>query len=330
MWVLSHSDTDHLNRHMVGCGCHEILIPCSYYNCPVLDHFPCDFYFSRWGWGWVHTGSLESKLRTTIVSDGTSSIYHQASIDFSSEDRSNMYDGMSKEFSWKKTYWSVHLIPLLQNWSLGRWILLLWLCLVVIDASPVTAPDTREVLDLQSACTSMDSLGSSEVARVICDASCCWYLYRISRRTSLQLFLLCTGLFKRYWLCTIRKEMKWTTIEKKTEIDTQESLFLLSTPISSSRICSESSTTQTSLIRKLVYLPDHHPEKNLDEYEEAILWLYPFCDRITSSAKRVHIRWITYLFVSAPHLPHSTVRFRLEQPKLVQKWYPSMQVRNAD
>ena len=29
MRVLSHSDTHHLNRHMVGCGCHEILIPCS-------------------------------------------------------------------------------------------------------------------------------------------------------------------------------------------------------------------------------------------------------------------------------------------------------------
>ena len=29
MLVLSHSDTHHLNRHMVGCGCHEILIPCS-------------------------------------------------------------------------------------------------------------------------------------------------------------------------------------------------------------------------------------------------------------------------------------------------------------
>ena len=26
MLVLTHSDTHHLNRHMVGCGCHEILI----------------------------------------------------------------------------------------------------------------------------------------------------------------------------------------------------------------------------------------------------------------------------------------------------------------
>ena len=29
MLVLSHSDTRHLNRHMVGCGCHEIVTPCS-------------------------------------------------------------------------------------------------------------------------------------------------------------------------------------------------------------------------------------------------------------------------------------------------------------
>ena len=29
MLSLSHCDTYHLNRHMVGCGCHEILIPCS-------------------------------------------------------------------------------------------------------------------------------------------------------------------------------------------------------------------------------------------------------------------------------------------------------------
>ena len=34
-----------------------------FYNCPVLDLFFSDLYFSRWGWGWVHTGSLESMLR---------------------------------------------------------------------------------------------------------------------------------------------------------------------------------------------------------------------------------------------------------------------------
>ena len=31
MRVLSHSNTHYLNRHMVGCGCHEILIPRSFY-----------------------------------------------------------------------------------------------------------------------------------------------------------------------------------------------------------------------------------------------------------------------------------------------------------
>ena len=52
-------------------------------------------------------------------------------------------------------------------------ILLLWLCLVVIDASPVAALDTKEVLDLQSACGRMDSRGLSEAAKVLCGAACC-------------------------------------------------------------------------------------------------------------------------------------------------------------
>ena len=60
-----------------------------FFNCPVLDHFPSDFYFSRWGWGWVHISSSESMLRRMIVWDGTWSIHHQASFDFSSEDRFN-------------------------------------------------------------------------------------------------------------------------------------------------------------------------------------------------------------------------------------------------
>ena len=60
-------------------------------------------------------------------------------------------------------------------------------------------------------------------------------------------------------------------------------------------------------------------EKNLDKYTESILWLYLFCDRIISSAKRVHICWTTNLYVSAPNLPHSLAYFRLEQRKLVKK-----------
>ena len=37
-----------------------------------------------------------------------------------------------------------------------RFILLVWLCLVVIDASPVAATDTTEVPDLLSACARID------------------------------------------------------------------------------------------------------------------------------------------------------------------------------
>jgi hypothetical protein len=47
-------------------------------------------------------------------------------------------------------------------------ILLLWLCMVVIDARAVATPDTRDVLDLQSARTRMDIWGLSEVAKALC------------------------------------------------------------------------------------------------------------------------------------------------------------------
>ena len=52
-------------------------------------------------------------------------------------------------------------------------ILLWWLCLDVIDASPVAAPDTREVLDLQSACARMDIWVWSELVKAFCGAACC-------------------------------------------------------------------------------------------------------------------------------------------------------------
>ena len=158
----------------------------------------------------------------------------------------------------------------------------------------------------------------------------CWYLYRVSRKTSLQLFSLCTRRWRRYRLCTVRKEMKSKTIEKETEIDIQERFFLLFTIVSSSRICSKSLTSQTSLLKKMIYLADHRPETNSDEYTELIFWLYLFCDRIISSAKRVHICWITNHYVYASSPPHSSVCFRLKQPRLVKMWYPSMSVRDAD
>ena len=205
---------------------------------------------------------------------------------------------------------------------------ILWcLCLVVIDASPVAAPGSKGVPDLQSACARIDIWGLSEVAKALCGA--------VDTRIKCRGRPVCScsrcatdaggGIG-----CALSGK-KWNQQQSnRKQIDTQESLFLLSTPISSSRICSETSTTQTSLIRKLVYLADHRPEKNLDEYVEAILCLYPFCDRITSSAKRVHICWITNLHISAPNLLHSPAYFLLKQPRLDKKWYPSMSVRNAD
>ena len=42
--------------------------------------------------------------------------------------------------------------------------------LIVIDASPVAAPDPREVPDLLSACARMDSWGLSDVAKALCGA----------------------------------------------------------------------------------------------------------------------------------------------------------------
>ena len=42
--------------------------------------------------------------------------------------------------------------------------------MVVVDASPVAAPDTREVPDLSSACARMDVWDLSEVAKALCGA----------------------------------------------------------------------------------------------------------------------------------------------------------------
>ena len=40
----------------------------------------------------------------------------------------------------------------------------------MIDASPVVAPDTREVSDLQSACPRMDIEGLNELVKALCGA----------------------------------------------------------------------------------------------------------------------------------------------------------------
>ena len=196
-----------------------------------------------------------------------------------------------------------------------KYFILWWrLCLVVIDASLFPTPDTREVPDLYSVCARMDIWGFKWSCKSIMWR--CWYLYRMSRKTSLQLFSLCTRRWRRYRLCAAKREMKSTTIEKKSELDTQKNFFpvlFLFTPISSSRLWNKSSTSQTSPLKKMICLADHPREKNSPEHTESILWLYLFGDWIISSEKRVHIRWITTLYVSAPNLPHSSVYFWLKQ-----------------
>ena len=53
-------------------------------------------------------------------------------------------------------------------------ILLVWLCSVVIDASLVAAPDTKKVLDLQSACARIDIWRLHGVAKALCGAASCF------------------------------------------------------------------------------------------------------------------------------------------------------------
>ena len=201
-----------------------------------------------------------------------------------------------------------------------------WLWLMLVQLLHLIP---ERLLDLQSACARMDMWGFSKLAEVLCGAV--GSVYQISRKTRLQLFSLCTrGCRSVSAVHCSRKKWNQQQSKRNSEIDTRESFFLLSTTISSSRIGNKSSTSQTSLSKEMICLADHRSEKNSNEYIESILWLYLFCDRIISSEKRVQIYWITDLFVSAPNLPRSSVCFRLEQPKLVQNWYPSMSVRNAD
>ena len=139
-----------------------------------------------------------------------------------------------------------------RTWRMIKYLILLWwLCLVVIDASPVAAPDTREVLDLQSACARMDIWGSGEVAKALCGA--------VGTCTKSRGRLVCScsrcspgtggGIG-----CALSGK-KWNQIQSKRK----QSLtfkrvsfqFILSfTPISSSRICRKSLTSQTSLSKK--------------------------------------------------------------------------------
>ena len=51
-----------------------------------------------------------------------------------------------------------------------HFILLVWLCLVVIDASPVAATDNNEVPDLLSACARINIWRLHGVAKALCGA----------------------------------------------------------------------------------------------------------------------------------------------------------------
>ena len=65
-------------------------------------------------------------------------------------------------------------------------ILLLWLCLVLTDASLFAAPDTREVLDIQSACARMDMWGFRE-------AVCCYKYCVVGNCVESQGRPICSG-----------------------------------------------------------------------------------------------------------------------------------------
>ena len=100
----------------------------------------------------------------------------------------------------------------------------------MIDASPVAAPDIKEVSDLLSACARMDIWGLSEVAKAWCGAASCYKNCAASTSIKSQGRPVCSCSrcapgARRYRLCTVRKEMKSTTIKKKSEIDIQESFF---------------------------------------------------------------------------------------------------------
>ena len=197
----------------------------------------------------------------------------------------------------------------------------------MIDASLVAAPDAREVLDLQSVCARMDTWDLSEVAKALCGAvSTCVKsqgrpVCRCSRSTAGAGGGLGCALSGKKWNQPPSKRNQRLTFKKVFFFYSQQYLL--------QELEISSSTSQTSLLRKVIYLDDYRREENSDEDTESILCCYLFCDRIISSAKRVHVCWITYLFVSPPNLPHSSVCCWLKQPKLVKMWYPPMSVRDA-
>jgi hypothetical protein len=178
-----------------------------------------------------------------------------------------------------------------------------WWCLFVIDASSAAAP-SGGVPDLQSACARIDIWGSSEVAKALCGA--------VGTSIKSQGRPVCTcsrcALSEKRWN-HLQSKIKQRLTFKKVSFQ----FFLLFTTTS---FCQEFEMNHQLLrphfLEKMIYLADHCPEKNSDEYTESIRWFYLFCDRMISTAKRVHICWINYHFVSAPNLSHSSVCFRLK------------------
>ena len=132
-------------------------------------------------------------------------------------------------------------------------ISLWWLCLVVTDASPVASP-SRGVPDLFTACARMDIWDWGEVAKTLCDAACAVSTLIKSQGRPVCSCSRCApgvgggidcALSEKRWNQPQSKR-KQRLIFKKVSFQ----LFLLLTPISSSKIRNNSSTSSRSLPKK--------------------------------------------------------------------------------
>ena len=173
-------------------------------------------------------------------------------------------------------------------------ILLLCLCLVVIDTSPVAAPDTREVPDLQLACARMDMWGLSEAAKALCGAvvTC----IKSQGRPVCNCYRCTPGTGGRIGCVLSGKKGDQQRSKRKQRLTLEKVFFFYPQQYFLPEFEINSSTSQTSLLGKMMYLADRCPKKNSDEFTESILWVYLFCDRIISSAKRVHVHMLNHLF----------------------------------
>ena len=141
-----------------------------------------------------------------------------------------------------------------------------------------------------SACASMDMWGLTELAKVSCGAvdTC----IKSQGRPVCICSRFAPGAGGGIGFAPSGKKWNQQPSKRKQGLILEKvsfQCFLLFKPISSSRIRSESSSSQTSLLKKMSYLADHLVEKNVDEYTESLVWLYLFSEGIISSAKLVHI-----------------------------------------